>query len=223
MAIQYKNLYQPDQKFNNKINWEEFRTLPDWEEVISQFKKRIENFFFDPIKKLYKYSFFRKLKYFHNFPISNICWSLIDIFTQLNLGRDVLGYEIDQFLLREYQFFTNIRAAKNLANSYLIPNSKYTFTVYDIFRNKPFHNAMVKGLGSLDIRSSDVFTIEKSRINIDARIFRSDFIVENPIELYKSIKNYFTQYISNLKIDPVLQRNFKKRIEELFEFQFQNI
>ena len=28
----YTSLYQPNQKFNNKINWEEFRTLITWKD-----------------------------------------------------------------------------------------------------------------------------------------------------------------------------------------------
>ncbi|KKL54046.1 hypothetical protein LCGC14_2269330 [marine sediment metagenome] len=220
MAIKYNKLFQLDQKFNNKITWEAFRTLPSWNEVIYQFENRIKNYFFCPIKKLYKYSFYRRLKYVHNFPISNICWSLLDLLAQLELGKNVNGLEVDKFMQRNSKYFININAAINLANSYQMPGSRYNFTLYDIFRNKPFHNAMVKGLGSLDNTSSDVFTINNGILNIDGKIFKMDYIIENPIRLYEAIVLYFKSYISYLKIDQNFKRNFKNRLESLFEFKF---
>jgi len=216
MVTIYTNLYQPDQKFNNRIKWEGFRTLTTWNEVITHFKDRMEDFFFSPIKLLYKCSFFGKIKFVHNFPISNISWSLLDLFTQLESGSKVNGKDVDNFLSNKRGIFKNIGAAIILANS-------YNFSVYDIFRNKPFHNAMVKGLGSLDHLPSDAFTISKCNVEIDGISSTIDIIIENPIKLFKAIEKYFHNYVSDLKKNLDLQRKFKKRIEELFEFKFKHI
>lgn len=223
MTTIYSSLYQPDQKFNNKIKWEEFRTLKTWNEVITHFRNRIEDFFFSPVKLLYKCTLLGKVKYVHNFPISNICWSLLDLFAQLESGSDVVGIKVDKFLSSKQIFFKNINNAITLAKSYQEKDETYPHTVYDIFRNKPFHNAMVKGLGSLDHLPSDVFTISKCNININGNSSTIDTIIENPIKLFKAIKKYFKIYISDLEKTPDLQRKFKKRIEKLFEFQFEYI
>lgn len=224
MVTPYTSIYQPNQKFNNTIIWEEFRTLKSWDEVITQFQHRIDNFFSHPIKLLYKRSLFgKKLSYVHNFPISNICWSLLDLIAQLIIGSDVTGKKIDKFLSNKHFFFKNINEAINLANSYKQKGDQYVHTVYDIFRNKPTHNAMVKGLGSLDHLSSDVFTISPYNIVIDGTSSKIDIIIENPVALFKAICLFFKTYISFLRKSRDLQKKFKKRIEDLFEFKFQHI
>ncbi len=223
MPTIYTSLYQPEQKFNNKIKWEEFRTLANWNDVITHFKKRIENFFFSPIELLYKCIFPGRIKYVHNFPISNICWSLLDLFTQLDSGSSTKGNLVDNFLLNNKKYFRNIGTAITLANSYQELSSTYPHTVYDIFRNKPFHNAMVKGLGSLNHLAPEVFTISTHNVNINGKSLMLDIITENPIKLFKAINKYFKRYILKLRKSRALQKNFKNRIEELFEFKFEYI
>jgi len=223
MVIKYNKLYQPDQKFNNKINWEVFRTLKSWKDVIDHFRNRVKDFFFSPINLLYDCTFPGRITFVHNFPISNICWSLLDLLTQLESGSRVEGIDVDNFLLSNQKYFKNINAASAIASSFQKKGSKNPHTVYDIFRNKPFHNAMVKGLGSLDHLAHDVFTISNKKIIIDGATSTIDTIIENPIKLFKAIKKYFKRYISNLRKSLDLQNNFKNWMEKLFEFKFQYI
>jgi len=75
---------------------------------------------------------------------------LLDIFTQLRKGGNVNGNKIDSLLVKFDYFFPDVKTAKKILG---------TKNLYDVFRNKPVHNAMVKGIGGLDHLCPDVISI----------------------------------------------------------------
>ena len=205
--------YIPTQSFNNSINWEQFRNLSNWKKIIKAFELRIYNYFFEPIELLYKKNYRGRIKFIHNFPISNICWSLLDIFAQLREGGNVGGKKIDNLLVNFDYFFPDVKTVKRILG---------TKNLYDVFRNKPVHNAMVKGIGGLDHLCPDVFNVRSLTVmeKITGKSYKKNIIIENPIKLYEGIKSYLDDYLGQLKIDIILQQNFKNRIQDLFEIQF---
>ena len=208
--------YIPTQSFNNKITWDQFRKLPTWDEIIQHFNLRIKDYFLESIECLYKKDSKGNIKFTHNFSISNICWSLLDLFTQLKEGKGVNGAEVDKLLEDFDVFFPDVKKAKKILG---------TKTLYDIFRNKPFHNAMVKGKGGFDHHSPNVFTDKESTVieKNTGNHHKEKIIIENPIELYEGIKSYLKYYIGILRTDKTYQDNFKKRIQDLFDIQFTSI
>ncbi len=216
--------YRPDQGFNNTITWDQFKNSQDWKEVTTQLQNRIDHWFFTPISFLYKRHCIDKSDFvhYHTFPINNMCWSLLDLFTQLVHTEDwVRGYRVDLFLRSNKRFFSGLIPAINLANTYENPlfQSKQ-LSLFDIFRNKPIHNNLINWLGSLDVKESKCFTIKQGNFILAGTPQTKDYIEENPIILIESIQNYFKEYLSKLKSTFFLQEVFKKRIRLLFGFSF---
>lgn len=226
MTFNLKNkiFFQPDLSFNNHKSWMDFCDSKTWNEVIEMFKDRISNFFFDAIKLLN----------LHNFPISNICWSLLDLLAQLESGKRVNGVEIDDFLMRNSGYFTGINDAVALAHEYYSVDKrkrcfrkrkkvKVPLTVFAIFRNNPFHSAMVTRPGGFDHNQSNIFNIQNVVMIHNEKEENCNIIVEDPIKLYEALQDYLNDYLNQVKTDGDLQNKFKRRMEQLYKFRLKNL
>ncbi len=232
--LKNKIFFQPDLSFNNNKKWMDFCDSRNWNEAIKMFEDRISDFFFDAIRKLYEIDSTGKLLKVHNFPISSICWSLIDLLAQLEAGQRVNGVEIDDFLERNSVYFTGINEAVVLAHKYysIVRKKRYFrrrkkvkkhLTVFAIFRNDPFHSAMVRRPGGLDNNQPKIFNIQNVVMIQNGIRGNYDIIIEDPIKLYKALQDYLNFYLNQVKIDSDLQKKFKKCIENLYKLKFKKL
>ncbi len=98
-----KIFFQPDLSFNNHNTWKDFCDSSNWNVAANMFEERISDFFFDAIERLYNIDSAGSILKVHNFPISNICWSILDLLAQLEAGKRVKGIEVDEFSIKIFK------------------------------------------------------------------------------------------------------------------------
>jgi hypothetical protein len=201
----------------------------DWEEIIERFEARIENFYFKPIKTVKNLNLFKG----EGFTILTIQCALIEMFAAFKYGKihkfDKNNTDPNYTYKRADACFIPFLQSESIFENHFYTNQNGNKVADQPFSATEFYNKVRCGLMH-EARTKGDWVINAK---IDYEGQETTFITQkaNKISvdrtvLNKLLKQYFNQYLNNLRQDNAdgekLRRLFARKLDHLYDIQADN-